>query len=190
MPIFAADDPGVIQQLVAPAVMVPACGLLLLSSTARMNTVLARVRAFHAERLNIWRDGAEAGTRAEQVRDLRLEGLERQTHRLLDRASLLRITMLLLFSAIACNLFTMLALALRHAVGSEDALYVAAIGIFLLGVVLVLASMVSSALEVGRILETVRYEHGRVEGLCGGSPPDSMGDTEDLSPIGGEGLGL
>ncbi len=176
-----AMDPQVIQQIVAPAVMIPACGLLLLSSTARMNTVLARIRAFHRERLDVWREETSEGTRHHQVRALRLEGLEHQTHRLLHRAALLRVTMIVLFLAIACNLLSVIGLALRFVVETPG-LYEGAVGVFVVGIVLMLAAMVSSVVEVGRILETVRYEHGRVERLCddgAGRSGSPIGDHDE-----------
>ncbi|MEO0512882.1 MAG: DUF2721 domain-containing protein [Planctomycetota bacterium] len=185
-------EPGVIQQLIAPAAMIPACGLLLLSSTARTNTVLARIRAFHAERLAVWRDEHEPGTRAEAVRTLRLEGLELQTHRLLARAALLRVTMLQLFGGVVCNAATMLLLAIRAADVGLDGLYTAAVVVFVLGVLFLLGSMVTSVLEVWRILETVRYEHGRVESLCGVEPAAAPSATlpTAVGPAMGEGTGL
>ncbi|MEM7755307.1 MAG: DUF2721 domain-containing protein [Planctomycetota bacterium] len=189
------EDPGVIQQLVAPAVMIPACGLLLLSSTARMNTVLARVRAFHSERLDVWRSEHEAGTRHDRVRTLRLEGLQRQTDRLLVRASLLRATMVQLFCAVVCNLVTVIGLALRLVVSEEPTtVYVASVWVFMCGIVFMLGAMVTSVLEVKRILETVRYEHERVESLCGSEPPSDGNATQPppgaLGRSMGEGMGL
>ena len=50
---------SIIQQIIAPATMVPACGLLILSSTVRMNTALGRVRAFHTERLDVWKSSTD-----------------------------------------------------------------------------------------------------------------------------------
>jgi len=195
---MAASDPGVIQQLVAPAVMIPACGLLLLSSTARMNTVLARIRAFHRERLDVWRSDADEGTRDDWVRTLRLEGLQRQTDRMLVRSALLRATMLQLFCAVTCNLLTMIGLGLRLVFGSEPiGIYVASVWVFIAGVVCMIGAMVTSVLEVARILETVRYEHDRVEQLCGGDPPppdslDSSVSSGRAHPGAGmgEGMGL
>lgn len=186
-----ASDPGIIQQLVAPAVMVPACGLLLLSTTARMNTVLARVRAFHRERLDAWsRDEAPGSPRA-RVRELRVEGLEHQTHRLLARARLLRLTMLALFVAIGCFLLAMLLLAARLLAPGSEALYNAAVAVFVAGVLVMVGAMLSSGLEVARILETVRYEHDRVEGLCQTDPvPGSDRGGVARDPSLGEGMGL
>jgi len=182
-------NPEIIQQILAPAAMIPACGLLLLSSTARMNTVLARIRAFHAERLDVWRSNAETGTRDDSVRSLRLEGLEHQTHQLLSRAALLRWTMLQLFGAVACNLLSIVGLALLYLTNHQDAFYTASVMVFVTGIVLVLGSMATSALEVKRILETVRYEHARVECLCDASSAEFVAPVGPR-PAGGEGSGL
>jgi len=191
---MVTSDPGVIQQLVAPAAMIPACGLLLLSSTARMNTVLARVRAFHRERLDVWRDEHDAGSRHDRVRSLRLEGLRRQTDRLLIRAAPLRATMIQLFAGVACNIVTMLGLGLRLVVGTggdgPSAIYVAAVWVFVAGLGCVLGAMVTSVLEVLRILETVRYEHDRVEDLCSTDPPPRGAGRVHPGAGMGEGMGL
>jgi len=184
------NDTDVFQQIVAPAVLIPACGFLLMSSTARMNTVLARVRAFHAERLDVWLSSPEPGSPAEAVRNLRLEGLEYQSHRLLTRAALLRATMALLLLAIGCNLISALGLVAVFFVGElPSALSVVPSVSFGLGILLMFAATVTSLLEVAKILETVRYEHERVERLCETGP---AGGTETVGPDAraGEGTGL
>ncbi|MEO1008296.1 MAG: DUF2721 domain-containing protein [Planctomycetota bacterium] len=183
------DATGIIQDLVAPAILIPACGLLLLSSTARMNTVLARIRAFHRERLDVWRDDPAPGSRDEGVRNLRLEGLERQTTRLIARAALLRATMIQLFAAIICNLLSVFGLAAPYVVGESAVLLYASVIVFLLGIAAMLGAMATSVLEVARILETVHYEHDRVESLCGTPPPDDPGPVHPLPGM-GEGMGL
>jgi len=161
--MMTAAATGVVQQVLAPAAMIPACGLLLLSSTSRMNTVLMRIRAFHEERLQVWAQEPQTESRADQVRALRLEGLATQTDRLLTRARLLRLTMLALFAAIGFNLLAVIGLAVRFVV--EDAaniLYNASMGLFILGLALMLAAMATSIVEVACILQTIRYEHDRV----------------------------
>lgn len=191
---MAETSAMLIQQMIPPATMIPASALLLLSSTARMNTVLARTRTFHAERLAAWREDAQPGSRAGRVRALRLEGLEHQTTRLIRRATLLRITMLLLFAAIACNLLSMIAIAGLLLAGPGQAwLEMAGGGVFVLGVVCMLAAMATSALEVLRIIETVRYEHDRVDRLCRQDPAAGEHAGDSASAPGGEqgeGMGL
>ncbi len=181
-----------IQQLVAPAVMISASGLLLLSSSARMNTVLARIRVFHAERLALWRGEPEAGSRPDRVRTLQLEDLHRQTGRLLHRAGLLRATMLQLFSAVGCHLVSILALAagvITEDAGAMGWLGAAAVWVFLIGIGLTLSAMATSGLEVLAILEAVRYEHRRVDELCRSEVREgAIGLSPD--PRIGEGTGL
>jgi hypothetical protein len=168
---MAIESTQVIQQLVAPAVMIPAAALLLLSSTARMNVILARIRAFHREQLDVWCQEPHTGSKQAAVRETRLEGLDHQIHRLLRRAWLLRATMLVLFCAIACFLSAMLCLGARYVVADPDPLYHASVYLIIAGIGLMLAAMVTSIMEVGAILETLRYEHRRVVGLLSTEPP-------------------
>ena len=172
---------SIIQQIIAPATMVPACGLLILSSTVRMNTALGRVRAFHTERLEVWSSSTEPGSRHDAVRRLRLEGLAFQTQRLLRRCRLLQFTMLTLFVAVGCNLLSMIALAVHSAVPDATGLSVVATGLFVLGVLAFLVAVISSIAEVSKILETLGYEHRRVERLCE-TPAPAISDEHDPHP--------
>ncbi len=186
---MATTDPNVIQQLVAPAVMISASGLLLLSSSARMNTVLARIRVFHAERLALWRGTPEAGSRPDRVRTLQLEDLHRQTRRLLHRAGLLRATMLQLFGAVGCHLVSIVALAGGVLAGDAAWLGHLAVWVFLVGIGLTLTAMATSAAEVLAILEAVRYEHRRVDELCRSEVTEGAAEVTP-DPRTGEGTGL
>ncbi len=183
-----ADGTGqIIQELVAPAVMIPAAALLLLSSTARMNVVLARIRTFHREQLDIWCQDPADGSKQAAVRHTRLEGLDHQMHRLLRRAALLRATMLLLFGAITCFLCAMLCLGARFIAPDPDLLYRVSVYLIIGGIGLMLSAMVTSILEVGAILETLRYEHRRVVGLLASDP---TGERPVFFDERGEGSGL
>jgi hypothetical protein len=186
------SDTDIFQQIVAPAVLIPACGLLLMSNTARLNTILARIRSFHAERLEIWQHTPEAGTPAASVRTLRLEGLEFQSHRLLRRAALLRLTMIQLLLAIASNLISALGLvAIFISAEMQPTPVVGAIPgvMFAFGILLLLGATTTGLIEVSMVLETVRYEHERVERLCATTP---CGDAGQIGPDPrtGEGTGI
>jgi len=185
-----ADAANVIQEIIAPAAMIPACGLILLSSTARMNTVLARIRAFHHEMLDIWCEEADDASRRGKIRALRIEGLDEQIHRLIRRAGLLRVTMLQLFGAIACNLLSVIGLATRFVIDDADRLYTGAVVLFILGVAGMLGAMLTSVLEVRAILVTVLFEHDRVEGLIRTDPPENRERPVGPGPASGEGTGL
>lgn len=176
----------VIQQIVAPAVMIPACGLLLLSTTARLNSTLGRLRAFHHEQLEIWRTDAPPGSRTRRVRDLRLEGLEAQGERLLRRIWLMRTTMLLLFGAITCNILASLALAGEFIAEEPLSIRVVGVVVFVIGLLLMLAAMVSSAAEVSMAMGSVRYEHERVRRLVAEDPEACPDPLPQPAPSRGE----
>jgi len=165
-------EPSAIQQIVAPAVMIPACGLLLLSTTARLNSALGRVRAFHHEQLEVWRTEARPGTRTQRVRDVRLQGLGAQGERILRRVWLMRCTMLLLFGAIACNILASLALAGELIAEEPMSIRVGAVAVFVAGLLLMLGAMITSAVEVYLAMGSVRYEHERIAMLVAQDPGD------------------
>ncbi|MFG0257719.1 MAG: DUF2721 domain-containing protein [Phycisphaerales bacterium JB043] len=153
---------SVLQQLITPVAIIPACGLLCLSTNARLTSVLGRIRTLHRELL----DHADRLERREstgvQVRTLRLEGLEHQSHSLLKRASMLRTEMILLFFAIICMIITALVLGLSTvARGLESAGAVTlALGLVSAGVAMGIAIV-----EMSRSTQNVRYEHDRIEEL-------------------------
>ena len=184
---MAGTDPGVIQQIVAPAVMIPACAMLLLSSTSRMNTVLSRMRTFHKERLDVWCLDPDPESKLARIKAVRLEGIEHQLHRLMARVNLIRAAMLLFVVSIVCNLLSVLGLAARAFFEEPGIIHPLSVGVFLLGIVILLAGAVFSFVEIARINETIRYEHDRMERLIDGKQP---GDAPDLTGHQGEGIAL
>jgi hypothetical protein len=160
-------DAGIIRELVAPAVLIPACGLLCLSTNARMMSVLGRVRTLHHERAEMYVDDPQENPRRKEVRAIRLEGLALQTEHMLRRLNLMRITLILLFSSILtlliCSGFVGLS-AWRPGFGA------AAVAAFAAGCLGMAAAMALSIIE-GRIgRDAVRYEHERI--LCLGECVD------------------
>lgn len=152
-----------IQRLLAPVLIIPACGLLILSTSARFTSLLARVRSQHAERLEVYRAGPAATDRDAQVLRLRLEGLKVQTTRMLWRIRMQRNALLLLFGAVVCMVLTSLLLG----VGVLAPVVEYGAGVFfVLGLLLIAMSMALSMIEVADALTPIRYEHDRVEALC------------------------
>jgi len=165
---------SMIADVIAPAAILPACALLLVSTTSRMNTLLARIRAFHHERLDVWNMDAPAGSPGERIRELRLHGLEHQTNRLLLRADLLRLTLLFLFLATGSLVVSVAGLTVNSGLGSGAfPLRAVSLGFFIAGLALMFLAMVTSVIEVVTILETARYEHRRIERLIDEEPPAS-----------------
>ncbi len=85
-----------IVQMVSPAVMVSACGLMLLGLGNKYARVIDRIRAFAAEARSLKKLGSGAGT----VDIERLHVLELQTPDLIRRGRLVRNAVLLFYAAI------------------------------------------------------------------------------------------
>ena len=157
-------DATLIELLVAPAVLIPACGPLAMSTSARLSAILARVRDLHRQRLESYVLDTADDERAKAVREIRLEGLEVQAHWLIRRAAKTRASLLLIYSSIAALLLSSTALGI--AVAWAPAEY-AALGFFALGLLILLAAVVVAMLDISQSLRWVRYEHDRVAGLDG-----------------------
>lgn len=152
-----------IQALLAPVVMISACGLLILSTSARQTFLLTRVRTLHRERVEAFlEDPQTLSPRRLAVRRLRLQDIDRQTEQLLGRLRLTRDAMLLLFACIAAMVLSSLAHGL--ALFASAAEYTA-IALFIIGMLCTLAAMLASAVEIARSLEAIRFENARIQDL-------------------------
>ncbi len=147
-----------IQPLLAPVVLVSACGLLTLSMNARTMTVKGRLREFHLERLELGDTVAAAG-RATDNQRLRFESLGMQSGHLMRRLGLLRAALVGLVSGIVLLLVCMLLIGLSAQVSAAAAV---AYGVFIAGVCSVLVAMVLFLAELRIALAEVRWEHERV----------------------------
>lgn len=155
-------DADIIRELVAPAVMIPACGLLCLSTNARMMSVIQRIRALHHERLLAYVDDPGEHARRKKARQIRLDGLTWQTDHMLRRLEKMRLTMILLFASIIAFVVSsgLIGLAaIWPAFGSG------AVGTFALAGLLVIVAMAVSIVEMWAGLGAVRYEHERIARL-------------------------
>lgn len=159
---MATLDASVIRELVAPVVMISACGLLCLSTNARMQAVIGRLRAMHNERVKSWVDDPGEHDRAKRARDMRLEGIASQTTHMLRRLRAMRNTLILLFTAILMMLISSAGIGLSSLIPGGAAV---AIGAFVLGGLAMSAAMAVSIYEVGIGLRALRYEHDRVLAL-------------------------
>ncbi|MEL6328194.1 MAG: DUF2721 domain-containing protein [Planctomycetota bacterium] len=156
-------DPGVIAELAAPAVIIPACGLLCLSTNARMQAVLNRLRALHKERIEAWVDDPGENERKKLARDVRIVGLGWQTAHMLNRLNQMRVTMMLLFGAVICLLACSAFVGLsQYAAWSGTAAVVS----FVAATALMAAGMAVSLHEMAIGLRAANYEHERVVELC------------------------
>ena len=153
---------GTIQQLLAPVVMISACGLLCMALYNRLANIVGRLRQFHHERLEAGtRVGHATGTDRELLGD-RMRGLEEQSHAMIGRARFIRNALICLISCIICMLTSSLMIGLGLVVPSIQPL---AVWLFILGVTAMLIGMILAAGELFVCLRQVESEHTNLERL-------------------------
>ena len=171
-------DATLIELLLAPAVLMPACALLAMSTSARLSAILARIRTLHAQRLASYVELDLGDGRAREVHAVRLEGLEVQSHSLLRRAGIVRVSLLLEYASIAALLASSVCLGV--ALLAPFAEYVA-VGFFVVGLILLSSAVVAAMMDVWQAVRWVRYEHDRVGALAGGH--GEIGENVERSSI-------
>jgi len=154
-------DPSVINELVAPAVLIPACGLLMLLTNARMVSVIARLRHVHADIIALYVNEPDESPRARHARQIRAIGMDEQSDIMLRRLRLMKLTMMLLFAAVPFLLLSGGLIGLADALDSGP-IGAAALAAFLMGGLAMALAMIVSLVEVGIGLRTVMSEHARV----------------------------
>ncbi|MEN6627269.1 MAG: DUF2721 domain-containing protein [Candidatus Sumerlaeia bacterium] len=167
-----------LQIILAPVVLISACGLLCLALYNRLASIVSRARAFHRERFDVQTHLARLGddadaTLAAQLGS-RIDILTDQTGQVLARAKQIRNALVCMLLTITCMLACSLLLASLSLFGEpvQNAatlaffasgpfyLVVIAAGVvFLVGIALMIAAMVLAILELRRALDPVQVEH-------------------------------
>lgn len=161
-----------IQLLVAPVVMISACGLLCLALYNRLAAIVSRARAFHKERFDAQARLATV-TATERTDDdaavpylrRRVELLGEQVGQILRRAALVRNAVVLLLVTVLFMLFCSLALGMSLLAPIFAGV---ALVCFLLGVATAIVAMALAIVELQRALDPVLLEHSafvELEGL-------------------------
>lgn len=157
------DAVKTIQLLIAPVVMISACGLLCLALYNRLAAIVSRARAFHKERFDIEMKLAApdppAGMIGEHLRR-RFDSLAEQADGVLARARKVRSALLAFLGVILCMLASSLALGLSLARPGFGGL---ALALFLAGVCLGCAGTLLAMLELTRALDPITMEYTAFE---------------------------
>lgn len=151
------DTPD-IELLLAPALMISACGVLMIAASTRATSVMNQVHTMHRERIElVSRLHAEkrAPTAAERVR---VDGLELLSESMLIRARALRLGMI----GIVLCVMLMLLCSVSLGIGPMRS---AAVPLFLTGVASLFGSMSAHLYELARSLTEARIEHRRSRSL-------------------------
>jgi len=143
-----------IQAILAPALMISACGLLLLGLNNRYATVVNRIRLLNDEKRRRLADPDSVDR--EYVDAIRFESVMRQIPLLLTRANHLRRSLIFLWSGVIGYLLTSLLLGVSLFLRVHIA--VAAVWVFLAGITAALLGVLFALLDIGMARRVMRLE--------------------------------
>ena len=154
------DASKIIQLMLAPAVMISACGLLLLGANNKYSNVLNRIRLINDEKRRLVIKTADHGATPEE--DLRLVSAVRQLQHLRDRAKLVRNSVM--SYTIAAGFFVLASLLIGLALfqGFVEIHYIST-ATFLIGMIMVFVGVIFGVLESKKGYEIVQLEIGAEE---------------------------
>jgi Flp pilus assembly protein TadB len=170
-----------IEVIVAPAVMVTACGILLTGMLAHYSAINERLRALTTERLDLAlvTPPEDHGARARE----RLTEIDHQVPMLISRHQQVHHAILLLNTAVVTLILSMFVIA-AAALANSGAVGTVSLVVFLGGVTALLVGVGFMAVEVRHSHASVAYESMRVVGLPvtwvdGSSPPATHDGREE-----------
>jgi hypothetical protein len=144
-----------IQLIIAPAVMINACGLLLLTINNKFTTVLNRIRALNDEKR---RHMHIAGERAlGPLENVRFNSISRQLQTLMKRAKMIRNAIFCFFISVALFVGSSLLIGFSIMIGAME-LREVILSMFLIGMVSVLVGIVFASIDVFRGYKVVEFE--------------------------------
>lgn len=146
---------NVIQAMLAPGLMISACGLLILAMNNKYSMVVGRIRLLNEERRRLRASGA-----GDETQKARLESIAFQLEELLHRLRLVRNAVISYLSAVALFILSSLFIALRILAGWPEA---AALILFIAGVLAALVGVFFAASEavLGYRIVLVETKGGR-----------------------------
>jgi hypothetical protein len=144
-----------IQLILAPGVMISACGLLLLGINNKFTSVLNRIRALSEEKRKIMNNAAEREFFTAEIQ--RIESITRQLAGLLDRAKLIRNSIFCYLCAVGLFVVTSLCIGADYFMPSLQLRFLI-LGAFLGGMVIVFVGVIFGVLDTMKGFKIVQFE--------------------------------
>jgi len=145
----------VIQLMLAPGVMISACGLLLLGMNNKYSLVVNRIRILNEEKRRFINKAADKEFSYEE--NIRLESISTQISDLTYRVKLVRNAVFFYTAAVALFVLTSLFIGVQY-LGDFQNLNFVVTTLFLFGMVAVLAGVTFAAYETVKGYQIIRYE--------------------------------
>jgi hypothetical protein len=144
-----------IQLILAPGVMISACGLLLLGINNKFTSVLNRIRALTEEKRKIIINAAEREFIPSEIQ--RIESITRQLTGLLNRAKLIRNSIFCYLCAVGLFVVTSLFIGADYFQPMLQLRYLI-LGTFLSGMVIVFVGVIFGVLDTMKGYNIVKFE--------------------------------
>lgn len=145
----------VIQLMLAPGLMISACGLLLLGMNNKYSLVVNRIRLLNEEKRKFFSKAGEKDLHYEE--SVRLESISIQINELESRVRLVKNAVLSYTIAVAFFVLTSLAIGLEYVTGTVSFSVFVTI-MFLLGMLLVLIGVIFAAYETKKGFDIIHLE--------------------------------
>jgi len=145
----------IIQSMLAPGIMISACGLLLLGMNSKYSMVVNRIRALDEEKRKLKQIAEES--KLNQHQSKRHNSINLQTTKLAYRIRLVRNAVVFYSIAVAFFILTCLAIGLNFMLGEMNLSGLITV-LFLLGMLSVLTGIVFACLEVLKGYQVITIE--------------------------------
>jgi len=145
----------VIQLMLAPGLLISACGLLLLGMNNKYSLVVNRIRLLNDEKRKLVDQSEESDTTLSD--NVRLESISKQIEKLVYRVKLVKLAVQNYTVAVALFILTSILIGISYLFKMDNFQYLITI-IFLLGMLLVLAGAVFAAYETKKGYEIINLE--------------------------------
>jgi len=144
-----------IQSMLAPGLMISACGLLLLGMNNKYSLVVNRIRLLNDEKRKVLSKYASSDETTSD--NVRLESITRQLDKLVFRVKLVKNAVLFYTVAVALFIFTSILIGLRILLNADSLSPIIMI-VFLFGMFLVLIGAFFAAYETLKGFEIINLE--------------------------------
>ncbi len=146
---------NIIQAMLAPGIMISACGLLLLSMSNKYSLTVARIRVLNDEKRKYITNSKSVHPNNEQ--EIRMHSVNAQLRRFQKRLRLVRDAVVFYTLAIAFFILSSLTIGLKF-LTTIQYLENVVIGLFLAGMLFVLCGVLLAAIEVTKGYNIVQIE--------------------------------
>lgn len=153
--LFSINAVNIIQLMIAPAVMISACGLILLSMNNRYSLLANRIRLLNEERRRLLLKVGERKLELEE--NVRLTSITKQIDALVFRVKLVRNSVINLVTAVALFVLTSILLGISSIfmIKGMDSFITAT---FLFGMLLVLIGAFFAGFESKKGYDIIKFE--------------------------------